>query len=272
MTREGGLRVDSKTGTATYRGRPVCLLAASEHYGGVINRRFDYRAYLDQMAAEGLHLTRLFVLFRELQTSVNPYSPCKPESTDYVAPYRRTGPGRALDGLPKYDLEQWDPEFFARLHGFLWTAMDRGVIVELTLLSNVYSDNVWALSPLHGDNNVNSIGATPWHDYMSVRNPALFDEQKRFVKKVLEEVEPYDNLIIEICNEPLGNYVKDGARLGPRPMTSTPGKASSSSWSVRPAKIASSRPPPPGATPPGTTRSSRLPPSTSTFPMCTPST
>jgi hypothetical protein len=30
-------------------------------------------------------------------------------------------------------------------------------------------------------------------------------------------VEPYDNLIIEICNEPLGNYVKDAARLGPEP-------------------------------------------------------
>ncbi|HXW81699.1 MAG TPA: DUF6298 domain-containing protein, partial [Acidimicrobiales bacterium] len=196
---------------------PVCLLAASEHYGGVVNRNFDYREYLDQTAAEGLRLTRLFVLFRELQTNRNPYSPCKPESTDYVAPYVRTGPGLALDGLPKYDLEQWNPEFFARLHGFLGMAMERGVIVELTLLSNVYSETVWALSPLHSDNNINSIGITPWHDYMSTRNTALFNEQERFVKKVLEEVEAYDNLIIEICNEPIGNFSEGGTRVGPEP-------------------------------------------------------
>ena len=217
MSNNRGLYVDKISGTAFYHGRPVCLLAASEHYGAVINRNFDYAAYLDQMAIEGLRFSRLFVLFRELQTNRNPYSPCKPESTDYVAPYVRTGPGVALDGLPKYDLEQWDPEFFARLHGFLGMAMEKGVIVELTLLSNVYSETVWALSPLHGDNNINSIGTTPWHDYMSTRNPALFKEQQRFVDKVLEEVAPYDNLIIEICNEPIGNFSQDGARVGPEP-------------------------------------------------------
>jgi hypothetical protein len=213
-----GLSIDEATGLATYRGAPVCLLAASEHYGAVINRAFDYRAYLDQMAQEGLRLTRLFVLFRELQTDRNPYSPCKPESTEYVAPYLRTGPGLARDGLPKYDLSRWNPEFFARLHGVLGIAMQHGIIVELTLLSNVYSDNVWALSPLHADNNSSDLGDTPWHDYMSMRNPALFDEQQRFVRKVLEEVAPYDNLIIEICNEPLGNFTApDGKRLGPEP-------------------------------------------------------
>ncbi len=182
MSNNHGLYVDKISGTAFYHGRPVCLLAASEHYGAVINRNFDYVAYLDQMAIEGLRFSRLFVLFRELQTNRNPYSPCKPESTDYVAPYVRTGPGVALDGLPKYDLEQWDPEFFARLHGFLGMAREKGVIVELTLLSNVYSETVWALSPLHGDNNINSLGTTPWHDYMSTRNPALFKEQQRFVE------------------------------------------------------------------------------------------
>jgi hypothetical protein len=217
VNRNRQLYIDQTTGTAFYRGRPFCLLAASEHYGAVINRTFDYQAYLDQMASEGLRLTRLFVLFRELQTNRNPYSPCKPESTDYVAPYLRTGPGLALDGLPKYDLDQWNPEFFARLHGFLGMAMERGVIVELTLLSNVYSETVWALSPLHDDNNVNSIGTTPWYEYMSTRNQALFNEQQRFVRKVLEEAAPYDNLIVEICNEPIGNFSQDGARVGPEP-------------------------------------------------------
>jgi hypothetical protein len=217
MSAERGVYVDKSTGTAFYRDRPVCLLAASEHYGGVVNRTFDYDAYLDQMADEGLRFTRLFVLFRELQTNRNPYSTCKPESTDYVAPYVRTGPGLALDGLPKYDLERWNPEFFARLHGFLGRAMRRGIVVELTLLSNVYSETVWALSPLHGDNNVNSMSKVPWYDYMSTGDDGLFNQQARFVTKVIQETEPYDNLIIEICNEPIGNFSEDGSRLGPPP-------------------------------------------------------
>ena len=71
-------------------------------------------------------------------------------------PLRPDRPGLALDGLPKYDLEQWNAEFFSPLHDFLGRAMAPGHLVELTLLSNVYSETVWALSPLHDDNNVNS--------------------------------------------------------------------------------------------------------------------
>lgn len=211
------LRIDPESGAAFYRGRPVCLLAASEHYGAVINAKFDYRPYLDQMSMEGLRFTRTFALFRELQSDRNPYSTCKPESTDFVAPYRRTGPGTARDGLAKYDLEQWNPRYFARLHDFLSMAMEREIIVELTLLSNTYSETVWALSPLHGDNNVNSVGATPWHDYTSTRNAALWHQQQRFVRKIMQEIEPYDNVIIEICNEPIGNFTEDSTALGPTP-------------------------------------------------------
>lgn len=211
------LRIDPESGTAFYRGRPVCLLTASEHYGAVINAAFDYRPYLDQMALEGLRLTRTFALFRELQTDRNPYSTCKPESTHFVAPYRRTGPGIARDGLAKYDLEQWNPQYFGRLHDFLSNAMEREIIVELTLLSNTYNETVWALSPLHGDSNVNSVGDTPWHDYLSVRNPALWHQQQRFVRKILDEITPYDNVIIEICNEPIGNFTEDGTVVGPPP-------------------------------------------------------
>ena len=30
-------------------------------------------------------------------------------------PYRRTGPGLALDGQPKFDLDKWDPAYFERV-------------------------------------------------------------------------------------------------------------------------------------------------------------
>src|SRR5260221_11285134 len=91
-----------------FRGRPRVLVCAKEHYGSVINRAFDYERYLDEAADKKATLTRLFLLFRELQSARNPCSPCKPESPDYLAPWERRGPGLALDGEPLYDLDRWN--------------------------------------------------------------------------------------------------------------------------------------------------------------------
>src|SRR5258708_17508213 len=102
-----------------FRGQPLVLLTATEHYGAVMNRPFQFERYLADAAEKGMTLTRLFVLFREQQTPINPYSTCKPESPDYIAPFERTGPGRALDEELKYDLDRPNPEFFRRLHSFI---------------------------------------------------------------------------------------------------------------------------------------------------------
>src|SRR5687767_11077595 len=102
-----------------FRGKPTFLLTATEHYGSVLNRPFDYRKYLDDLVDKKMTLTRTFLLFREIASDKNPASPCKPKAEDYIAPWPRSGPGSALDGQAKFDLEQWNPEFFQRLHGFL---------------------------------------------------------------------------------------------------------------------------------------------------------
>ncbi|MGO8703608.1 MAG: hypothetical protein ACLQVA_07300, partial [Candidatus Brocadiia bacterium] len=99
-----------------FRGKPLVLVTATEHYGAVLNRPFRFERYVADAADKSQTLTRLFLLFREFQSACNPYSTCKPESTDYIAPFLRTGPGQASDGLPKYDLTRWNPEFFDRLH------------------------------------------------------------------------------------------------------------------------------------------------------------
>jgi hypothetical protein len=63
-----------------FRGKPLVLVSASEHYGSVINRSFDYEKYLADAAAHKMTMTRTFLLYRELQSARNPSSPCKPES------------------------------------------------------------------------------------------------------------------------------------------------------------------------------------------------
>ena len=58
-----------------FRGKPRVLLTATEHYGAVMNRPFQFERYLADAADKGMTLTRLFTLFRELQTAINPTRP-----------------------------------------------------------------------------------------------------------------------------------------------------------------------------------------------------
>jgi hypothetical protein len=187
-----------------FRGKPLVLISASEHYGSVINRPFDFEKYLDDAVAHGMTMTRTFLLYRELQSARNPSSPCKPESPDFIAPWVRSGSGNALDGEPIYDLDRWNPEYFDRLHRFLDAASRRGIVVELTVFSNTYADNIWALNPLRKENNGQHVGDVEWEDYISLKNSALVERQKAFARKIIEETSSYDNIYYEICNEPGG--------------------------------------------------------------------
>lgn len=189
-----------------FREKPYVLVCATEHYGAVMNRPFDFEKYLADAAEKKQTLTRLFVLFREQQSVVNPYSTCKPESPDYISPFMRTGPGNALDGQPKYDLSLWNPEFFERLHRFLSIAYRYGIIVEIALLSNTYSPEVWALNPMNSYNNCNDVDEISWMDYTTLRHSILSSWQAAHIRKIVEETNRYDNIIYELCNEPGGGF------------------------------------------------------------------
>ena len=187
-----------------FRAKPLVLVAASEHYGSIVNRRFDFARYLKQAAEDKQTVTRTFLLFRELQSARNPCSPVKPESPDFVAPWPRTGPGRAMDGEPIYDLDRWNPEYFERVHRFLSLASDLGIAVELTVFSNTYADNIWALNPLRAKNNRQGIGNVEWPDYITLKDQRLVERQSAYARKIVQETSRYDNIYYEICNEPGG--------------------------------------------------------------------
>ena len=194
-----------------FRGKPLVLITASEHYGAVIIRPFDIERYLDGAAASHLTLSRLFLLFREMQSARNPNSTCKPDSSDFVTPYIRSGPGRATDGERKYDLDLWNPEYFARLRRFMSRASELGIVVEVTVFSNTYADSVWALNPMNDQNNINHMPVITWPDYITQRHAAVFARQQALVTKVVNELNAYDNFFFEICNEPGGDAPVEGS-------------------------------------------------------------
>jgi hypothetical protein len=117
------------------------------------------------------------------------------------------------DGLPKFDLQRWDERYFARLRGFLGAASARGIVVELVLFCNPYSESRWRLFPLHPASNVNGVGAgvRAWRDFMTLADPSLVEHQQRLVRKLVTETNAFDNVYYEICNEPA--YAADGASL-----------------------------------------------------------
>ena len=199
------LRIDpANSKYLLFRNKPLVLISASEHYGSVINRPFDFERYLADAAEHKMTMTRTFLLYRELQSARNPSSPCKPESPDYISPFPRTGPGKAMDGEPMYDLDQWNPEYFERLHRFLDAASKRGIVVELTVFSNSYSPETWALNPLRAENNMQHIGRVDWQEYITLKDKELVRRQEEFARKIIQETSGYDNVYYEVCNEPGG--------------------------------------------------------------------
>ena len=198
-----------------FRGRPRVLLTATEHYGAVMNRPFQFERYLADAAEKRMTLTRLFTLFRELQTPINPYSTCKPELPDYIAPFARTGPGRALDGELKYDLDRPNPEFFDRLQRFMTLASDYASSSKWSCSATPMRRPFGTLNPLNARNNINGLEEIEWPDYVSQRHPRLFERQAAHVRRIVEAVNPFDNVLLEICNEPGGGVA--GNPLNPSP-------------------------------------------------------
>jgi len=195
-----------------YNGNPIILICATEHYGAVMNREFNYNKYIDECNDKLQNYTRLFLLFRELQSHHNPYSTCKVETPDYISPYKRTGPGLAPDGLKKYDLDIWDDEFFERLHDFISLAEKNNIIVEVTLFSNSYLQKLFNLIPFGMGANINIDKQIKFEQFMTLQIEEVFNYQKIYVEKIVTELKEYSNIIYEICNEP-GLFSKDIASL-----------------------------------------------------------
>jgi hypothetical protein len=186
-----------------FRGRPTVLVGSSEHYGSVLNLDFDYLQYLDTLRASGLNATRIFTgAYRELPGKFAPgwnfeivHNTLAPTEDGFISPWLRTG-------NRKFDLTQWDSHYFERLKDFVAQASRRGIVVEVSLFSTFYGDKAWNASPLNSKNNINSIGDVPREDVLTMKDSALLGVEAAMVRKVVGELEDFDNVYYEICNEP----------------------------------------------------------------------
>jgi hypothetical protein len=188
-----------------WRGRPTILITSGEHYGAVMNLDFDYRKYLDTLAADGLNYTRVFSgAYVEPQGAFKiERNTLAPRQGRFLAPWPRSSQPGYPDGSNKFDLSRWDDAYFTRLKDFITYAATRNVVVELSLFCPMYEEVQWSLSPMNAANNVNGAGAVGRNDvYTLDKDRALLAVQEALTRKLVTELNAFDNLFFEIANEP----------------------------------------------------------------------
>jgi hypothetical protein len=111
-----------------------------------------------------------------------------------VAPWNRSG--------GKFDLTSWNPAYFARLKRFVRAARQRGIVVEFVLFSALYDFDRWAESPFKPQNNVNVAGEIELEKLYTLDNGTLLELQDAFVRKLVTELNAFDNVYYEVINEP----------------------------------------------------------------------
>lgn len=187
-----------------WQGKPTVLITAGEHYGAVLNLDFKYTTYLDELARHRFNLTRIFSgTYREVSGSFHIIgNTLAPAAGRFVCPWARSQTPGATDGGNQFDLTQWDDKYFARLKDFICQADRRGVLVELVFFCTMYDDKVWEASPMHVGNNVNGVGGVSKYEVFSAKDRLLVEAQQTVVRKLVTELNAFDNLYYEVCNEP----------------------------------------------------------------------
>jgi hypothetical protein len=170
---------------------------------------FDNVGYLDFLQQHNHNFTRLWVWEQarwSAETSLSHwFSP-----TLYV----RTGPGTGADGGQKFDLNQINPAYLARLRQRVIDAGARGIYVSVMLFDgwsigfkgNSSAANPWLAHPFNAANNINGINGDTNGDgngmeIQTLSIPAVTALQDTYVKAVIDAVNDLDNVIYEISNE-----------------------------------------------------------------------
>lgn len=188
-----------------YKDKPTILITSSEHYGALINLDFDYITYLDELQSKGLNMTRTFTgAYVEPLGAFNiDKNSMAPASGRFICPWFRSSTPGYSNGGNKFDLTRWDEAYFKRLRNFVSAAQQRGIIIELAFFCPFYEESQWHLSPFNAINNINGLGTIARTDvYTLDKSGGMLAVQEALVRKIVNELKDFDNLIYEICNEP----------------------------------------------------------------------
>jgi hypothetical protein len=179
---------------------------------------FDFEAYLELLQRHGHNFIRLWA-WDSVTWDTRANRNLGKDFVHHVAPlpWVRSGPGKALDGKPRFDLTKFNPEYFERLRTRVRAAGDRGIYVSVMLFEGwgLRHGNrgraapegwAWRGHPFHPENNVNAINGDVDGDPItgevhSLANPAVNELQAAYIRKVVDTVNDLDNVLYEVINE-----------------------------------------------------------------------
>lgn len=131
--------------------------------------------------------------------------------------WRRAGAGKARDGDAKFDLDQLNPAYFARLRHRVAEARRRGFYVGVMLFEGFSVEDKgvpdngdpWPGHPFHRDNNVSGVdgdlnGDGKGREVHTLEVAEITRYQAAYVRRVIDTVNDLDNVIYEVCNECTG--------------------------------------------------------------------
>ncbi len=209
-----------------YKGKPVLLITSDHHYGAIIDRDFDLVKFLNYMGDNGMNLTRIYPGgYFEVPDEFIKGNPLGPLPGRQILPWAKStqtgaNPALAEPGQPsyKFDLDKWNPEYFARLKAFVELARQKDIIVEIAFFNQMYEVS-WPVVALYHRNNVQNVGQYEGKDFWlfstsDPRNADVMERQKAYIAKITRELNDYDNVIFDICDEP-ELWTKPGAPVVP---------------------------------------------------------
>lgn len=223
-------------------------------------RVLDWDAYLDFLSEHHFNYLRNWIIWSTGSGSMAPVN----HAIASPMPYRRVeGQGKARDGGNKFDLYQFDEQFFQRMRRRFEDLQERGIYVSI-MLFEVYgflegeacgepSQTLWDGNVCNEANNINGIdtddnGDGKGIEFFYTDDERILSLQRAYVRKVIDTVNHLDNVFYEIANElhapnwqhRMTAFIKDYERDKPKQhlvLMSPGGRTSTGRWQQMPRAV-----------------------------------
>jgi hypothetical protein len=170
----------------------------------------DFPKFVKFLTDHGHNFTLLWTVETPRFCSLPVVARNPPQFTVSPFPWKRTGPGKATDGGPKFDLAQFDPEFFDRLRSRVEALNNAGVYAGVYLFTGEFL-NIFRCPddgyPFTGANNVNGVddgykSGSRGIGAVSMTAPnAITKYQDAYVDKVIDTLNDLPNVLWIVSEE-----------------------------------------------------------------------